>query len=95
MTEAQEALESLKRERERIGSYIRLSQNPDFKVFTAEVEKRKQGLRDLLEIAPNEDLPEIRGQLKALRGMMDLFQATIEREKELSERIKEIEDAKI
>lgn len=93
MTEVEQNLE-LKKERKRvILAFRRLELNPDFQVFFQELERRRQSLRDLLEVAEDKQLSEVRGQLTALRGIMELFRLTINSEKSVDGEIKELQNA--
>ena len=92
-TEAQLALEVLVKERDQIYSFERLRINPDFQRYMQEIEKRRESLRDLLEVAKDEELSTIRGQIQAIKGMRDLFDTTLNRREAVVERIKELENA--
>lgn len=93
MTEAQAAREILEKELGKIDAFERLSINGDFLVYLKEIDKRKENLRDLLEITKDEDLANVRGQLQATRGVTDLFHQTTARRAEVLDRIKELQDA--
>jgi len=90
-TEREEAKDTLERETLKIEVYERLNINADFKVYRKDLlEDPIEKLRDLLETAKDEDLPRIRGQLEALRGVITRFETTINRKKEVHSKLDEL-----
>jgi len=82
----------LEKEVIRIESFQRLDINKDFEVFKEElINKKIEILRDLLETAKDDDLPRIRGQLEALRGVITRFRTTIDRAEEVHLKLKELD----
>ena len=92
MTEAQQALDILLKEQEKVNAFSRLEQSRDFQLFLADIDKQVEVLRTLLEVAKDEDLANVRGQLKAVRGIINLFKSVISRRDEIAERIKELQN---
>ena len=89
--EREQAKRVLEKEVVRIESFQRLDVNKDFEVFREElINKKIEILRDLLETAKDDDLPRIRGQLEALRGVITRFKTTINRAEEVHLKLEEL-----
>jgi len=75
----------------KIEAYEKLQVNRDFLVFrTSLIDEKIEYLRDLMETAKDEELPRIRGEIEALRGIITKFESTIKRKEEVYDKLKEL-----
>ena len=90
-TEIDKARDILEKEVIRIDVFQRLLQNPDFQVFREElIDNKVDSLMDLLADCEDKDLARIRGQIEALRGIIKIFNAILERKNLVKQKLQEL-----
>jgi hypothetical protein len=91
LTEIQRAKQILEAEVGKIEIYRRLLVNPDFEIFKKElIYDKLEALLDLMVDCEEKDLPRIRGQVEALRGIVKVFEATLSRREAVQEKLGEL-----
>ena len=91
MTEIEQRLEQLQKENILCESFERLNINQDFQKFRGVVSGKLEALRLILEDAKDEDLANVRGQIKAVRGILEFFDETIQRHKHIISQMEELQ----
>lgn len=91
--EVEVAREQLGKQLPLIEAFERLSRSRDFQAFRKWSFEKVETLRDVLEVAKDDDLANVRGQLQSLKGQWNYFDSLIEHKKEVLQKLEELKEA--
>ena len=91
--EIKQSRDILTKEVGKIEIYQRLLRNPDFEIFKKElIEDKVEILMDYMSDCKDSEMPRVRGQIEALRGIIKIFNMTLKRKDEVQDKLQQLEE---